>query len=101
MRLRGGGDVEVVEHLEMIREELHRRDEHRAMSRSGERGEELAQVGPQPLLRGMARALVGPPPPLGREPGAMGDELGGLAQLRDVLGLGVGGRMLRRSSWWG
>src|SRR3989442_1179468 len=87
--LRGRRDVEVVEDLEVVGEELHRGHEHRAVPRARELGAELAEVGPQPFLRGVARALVRPAPAVALEPGGPRDPLAGGTQLRDVLTLGV------------
>src|SRR5437899_1757862 len=88
-RLRGRRDVEVVEDLEVVGNELHRRHEDRAVAVSRELGEELAKVGPEPFFRGVAGALVRPAPAAALEPGGPRDPLAGGAQLRDVLALRV------------
>src|SRR2546430_1469289 len=89
LRLRGRSDVEVVEDLEVIGEELHRRHEDRAVARARELGEDLAEVRAQPFLGGVAGALIRPAPASAVESGRGRDALAGGAQLGDVLAVGL------------
>src|SRR2546426_1920139 len=88
-RLRGRRDVEVVEDLEVIGEELHRRHEYRAVARARELGEDLTEVRAQPFLGGVAGALIRPAPASAVEAGRGRDALAGGAQLGDVLAVAL------------
>ena len=73
----------------MVGEELHRDDEHARRAARGYLREELDQVGSQPFLPGVARALVRETPVLGPKSRGARDRLRGAPQLLDVFGLGV------------
>ena len=85
--LRRSRDVEVVQDLEVIREELdrHHKDVGRTLGR--ERREQVDQIGPKPFLGGVPRALVRERPLL--EAGFRGNGARRLFELVDVLGLGL------------
>ena len=72
----------------MIRKELNRDDEDLPSAARRDLGEELLQIGAQPFLRGMSRALIRPAPSTRRRRHIRRDELRRLAELRDVRRFG-------------
>ena len=88
-----GSDVDVVQDLQVVRQELHRDHQHVGCAGPTEAGEEVLEVGLQPLLRGVAGALVGEPPLPVAEGGARHHRVDRLHQLLQVLGLAVHHRL--------
>ena len=85
----GGGDVDVVEDLEMVGEELHGDDQDVPVVRRPQAGEQILHVGCQPRLGGVAGALVRELPARRVQTRAVGDGLSGPAELIDVAGVAV------------
>src|SRR4029077_19442441 len=86
-RLLPGGDVDVIEDLEMISEKLQRYDEDLGDPTGAKTGEEVLHVRGQPFLRRVPGALVREARAIVIETQPRRDCGGGVAQLRDVAGI--------------
>ena len=97
--LLAGGDVDVVEDLQVVGQELHGHHQHRRVAVVPQAGEQVLEVGLEPLLGAVAGRLVGELPAAPVEAGPLDhgvDRLGDLVQVAGVavdhrLGQAVGG----------
>ena len=91
-RLLSGRDIDVVEDLQVVREELQGHDEDLGDAVGAEPREEVLNVRGEPLFGRVPGALIRKAPALIGEAQSCGDRSGGVAKLGDVPGVAIDDR---------
>src|SRR5579859_5388983 len=87
LRLLASAHLDVIQDFQMVRQELHRCDEHVCVPRRAQLGHQIGKVGFEPRLRRMAGALIAELPAFRKKAGERGDVLRRLMQVGDVVRL--------------
>ena len=88
-----GGDVDVVEDLQVVGEELDGHDQHGGVPGGPEAGEEVLEVGLEPFLGAVAGRLVGELPASRVQAGPLDHGVDRLGDLVQVAGVAVDHRL--------